>query len=439
VHPSDIGTTAQPPVTVHQVAKQHKSTCQVDACLAGRTLRAIVDTGANSNAVTIKCLKSTGLLQLITPEPAPYINADGRTILSAGMVYNLPFSIGELDAEADFMVTEADNYDMLFGTNVLNTIDARINFAKRAFTCRTNNRSSQTLDLHLQPRVNVPKYYAQTTGTARSPTANTQDRTAHHDHPGQPCEYINMQACTPTEVGEGDTRFEAIQTVDDEDIVQYQNNEIPESHQGNNWNPKFQALQHVLSPLLPAAPAVATRSMSATASFYAAWFRQYSNQVSHAHVQAMEEVLSLAKGLNQLVESRMIRVRDDVLALPCFQEPLLCVLQVPTYSCLLNALAAEAKELSPSTSDPADIISQGSCKPAMPAAAAVHKAFGAKAFMKTTVHQSAPPSSDQHLQQQANQQMSDHCEHPEACWLMNAKPLTPGNESSLTAPAELLP
>jgi hypothetical protein len=350
------------------------------------------------------------------------------------MVYNLPFSIGKLDAEADFMVTEADNYDMLFGTNVLNTIDARINFAKRAFTCRTNNRSSQTLDLHLQPRVNVPKHYAQTTGIVRSPTANTQDRTAHHDHPGQPCEYINMQACTRTEVGEVDTRFEAVQTVDNEDTVP--NNEIPVSQPGIYWNPAFQALQHVLSPLLPAAPAVATRSKSATASFYAAWFRQYSNQVSYAHVQAMEEVLSLARGLNQLVESRMIRVRDNVLALPCFHEPPHDVLQVPTYSCLLNALAAEAEELSPLTSDPPDTISQGSSKPAMPAAAAVHKAFGAKGFMQTTIHQSAPPSSDQHLQQQANQQMSDHCEHSGACWLMNAKPVTPGSDGSLTATAE---
>jgi hypothetical protein len=116
-----------------------------------------------------------------------------------------------------------------------------------------------------------------------------------------------MQACTQTEASEGDTRFEAVQTVDNADIVP--NNGIPVSQPGIYWNPAFQALPHVLSPLLPAAPAVATHSKSATASFYAAWFRQYSMQVSHAHVQAMEEVRSLAKELNQLVENRMIRIK----------------------------------------------------------------------------------------------------------------------------------
>jgi hypothetical protein len=207
-----------------------------------------------------------------------------------------------------------------------------------------------------------------------------------------------LQACTPTEVGEGDTSFEAVQTVDNEEFVPNQNNDNLVSQPGFYWNPTFQALPHVLSPLLPAAPAVAPHSKSATASFYAAWFRQYSMQVSHAHVQAMEEVRSL----NQLVENRMIRIRDDVLALPCFSRAPHDVLQVPTYSCLLNALAAEAEELSPSTSDPPDTISQGSSKPAMPAAAAVHKAFGAKGLhaddgtpVSTTIRRPAPAATSQ--------------------------------------------
>jgi len=69
---------------------------------------------------------------LIRPDVATnYINADGRTTPGKGKVFNLPLTIGSMTTLISPTVTEALNYDLLIGNDVLDRVNADISFSRK--------------------------------------------------------------------------------------------------------------------------------------------------------------------------------------------------------------------------------------------------------------------------------------------------------------------
>lgn len=106
------------------------STCKVTAHINGREVDCVIDTGASTSAVTLDCLRRLGLDDLIQPANANYLNADGRISSGHGKVPNLVLSLGDLETLITPTVTNALNYNMLIGNDVLTRAKAVIDYSR---------------------------------------------------------------------------------------------------------------------------------------------------------------------------------------------------------------------------------------------------------------------------------------------------------------------
>jgi hypothetical protein len=80
-----------------------------------------------------------------------YINADGRIVPGKGKVFNTPFTVGDMTTLISPNVTEALNYDLLVGNDVLDRIDAEINFGRRRMRFKVDPNTTQEIDIDLSP------------------------------------------------------------------------------------------------------------------------------------------------------------------------------------------------------------------------------------------------------------------------------------------------
>jgi hypothetical protein len=131
-------------------AGQRVSTCKVAASLNGQDLIAVVDTGATTSAVTLDCLRRCSLDHLNAKDMgASYINADGRISAGKGRVFNMTLGLGSFETLISPTVTEALNYDLLIGNDVLSRAKAVIDYDRLKMLLRIDQDTVQELDITL--------------------------------------------------------------------------------------------------------------------------------------------------------------------------------------------------------------------------------------------------------------------------------------------------
>jgi hypothetical protein len=107
------------------------STTRVLGSINGRPTECVVDTGATTTAITVDCCRRNGMTDLIQSDhKAAYLNADGRLAAGKGKVPNTIFGLGGFETLVNPTVTNALNYDVLIGTDVLKRAKAIIDFGR---------------------------------------------------------------------------------------------------------------------------------------------------------------------------------------------------------------------------------------------------------------------------------------------------------------------
>lgn len=177
---------SRPPV--QQILSRGRSTsyggpaCRIRATIAGREVTALVDTGASASAVTLDCMRRIGLMDKIrTDIECSYINADGRRTRAKGRAYRLPLGLGAVTTLFDPTITEALNYDVLLGNDVLTAINAKIDLANSQMEIRVDPEHTQVLELDLNPPeqhhavLNTLWPTGQTPNSMQEPAAEPED------------------------------------------------------------------------------------------------------------------------------------------------------------------------------------------------------------------------------------------------------------------------
>jgi len=166
-------STAQ--IMNHNVPSRKVSTCKVLANISGRPVWTVVDTGASTCAISLDCLRRNSMDHLLrTDVNTNYINADGRTVPGKGKVYNIPFTVGDMTTLISPTVTEALNYDLLIGNDVLDRIDAEINFGRRRMRFKVDPSTTQEVDIDLTPTPSPEMAVHMLQETPTAPLADTQ-------------------------------------------------------------------------------------------------------------------------------------------------------------------------------------------------------------------------------------------------------------------------
>ncbi|WIA38111.1 hypothetical protein OEZ86_001473 [Tetradesmus obliquus] len=166
-------------------AGQRVSTCKVAAALNGQELTAVVDTGATTSAVTLDCLRRCNLEHLNAKDMGvSYINADGRISAGKGRVFNMALGLGAFETLISPTVTEALNYDLLIGNDVLSRARAVIDYDRLKMLLRIDQDTVQELDITLASNeASAATLYWDEMLTAAAP-----DCTADDDCDCQACE-----------------------------------------------------------------------------------------------------------------------------------------------------------------------------------------------------------------------------------------------------------
>jgi hypothetical protein len=200
--------------------KPRVSACKVIAKLADEDTEAIVDTGASTSAVSMDCLRRKGQDHLLVPEAdGSYINADGRLSDGFGRVFHLPLGLGQLTTLINPTVTEALNYDLLIGNDVLNRIHANINFANRTLTFPISPTTTQELSISLDPPLHPPISINLCGDTYPSSGDATTVRNANANSAAGIGDNSNLDAATTPDAGTNNTPETAeISDKEEEDI-----------------------------------------------------------------------------------------------------------------------------------------------------------------------------------------------------------------------------
>jgi hypothetical protein len=153
-----IGPSRHPEPQARQILSSSRSrsyggpACRIRAAIGGREVTALVDTGASASAVTLDCMRRIGMMDRIrTDIECSYINADGRRSRAKGRAYRLPLGLGSATTLFDPTITEALNYDVLLGNDVLMALNAKIDLANGQMEIRVDPEHTQVLELDLHP------------------------------------------------------------------------------------------------------------------------------------------------------------------------------------------------------------------------------------------------------------------------------------------------
>ena len=88
----------------------------MDLMVHGKTIQALVDTGATHNFMTTRLAKEAGLT--ITPSnmEVKVMNSRSKVV---GLVHDVPVQIKDWKGQLDFTVMEMDDFDMILGEDFL--------------------------------------------------------------------------------------------------------------------------------------------------------------------------------------------------------------------------------------------------------------------------------------------------------------------------------
>lgn len=88
----------------------------VDLVIHGKTIQALVDTGATHNFMTTRLAKEAGLTMTPSNMEVKAVNSRAKV---AGVVYDVPVQIKNWDGQLDFTVMEMSDFDMILGQDFL--------------------------------------------------------------------------------------------------------------------------------------------------------------------------------------------------------------------------------------------------------------------------------------------------------------------------------
>jgi thymidylate kinase/transposase InsO family protein len=186
----------------------HKgATCTVWVKVNGRPVKAVVDTGACTTAITKDCLRRADLLDYLRADLATsYINADGRKSKGCGRAPGLVLTIGDEDTVICPTITAATSYDMLLGHDVLELLKAKVDVGEQTLTIQRSADDWVSIPL-LMSHSRRPTAYTLQPLEPNSNPGNDMDKTTAYtlqpltpaDRPGnymdQTAAYRRLRSC----------------------------------------------------------------------------------------------------------------------------------------------------------------------------------------------------------------------------------------------------
>lgn len=127
-HVSELLSRSQPAARTATATARLPTPLRIVGCLNGRELEMVVDTGATTSAVGLDCLRRCDLTHKIRDKASNYLTAEGTVAAGKGKAPNLVLGIGDFETRINPTVTNAINYNMLIGVDVLRQGKAVIDF-----------------------------------------------------------------------------------------------------------------------------------------------------------------------------------------------------------------------------------------------------------------------------------------------------------------------
>jgi len=121
--------------------------CTMMVQIYGQDAIALIDTGASASAISLDCVRRIGLLEALERKTITFTNADGRRSRARGRISRLPLTIGSTTTLFDATVTDALNYDLLVGTDVLTRLNAKIDVGNGLLEIQADPDHTQVLQL----------------------------------------------------------------------------------------------------------------------------------------------------------------------------------------------------------------------------------------------------------------------------------------------------
>jgi hypothetical protein len=128
------------------------STCRVMVDLNGTTMEGVLDTGATKTAIALDCLRRLNMTDHIKPSRTAYVNADGRLTAGKGEVPNMTLGLGAFRTLVNPTVTNALNYNILIGNDVLKRAKAVIDLARGVLRVEVDPETVQELPISTECR-----------------------------------------------------------------------------------------------------------------------------------------------------------------------------------------------------------------------------------------------------------------------------------------------
>lgn len=88
----------------------------IDLIVHGKTIQALVDTGATHNFMTTRLAKEAGLMISPSDMEVKVVNSRAKV---AGLVHDVPVQMKEWKGQLDFIVMEMNDFDVILGQDFL--------------------------------------------------------------------------------------------------------------------------------------------------------------------------------------------------------------------------------------------------------------------------------------------------------------------------------
>lgn len=92
----------------------------VDLVVHGKTIQALVNTGATHNFMMTRLAKEVGLMIFPSDVEVKLVNSRARV---AGLAHEVPVQIKDWQGQLDFTVMEMNDFDMILGQDFLKGIE----------------------------------------------------------------------------------------------------------------------------------------------------------------------------------------------------------------------------------------------------------------------------------------------------------------------------